>query len=229
MFRSLASSLVLAAAALLFTVATAQAQQTYLYGNYGTIATSVFSATIGYVNGVQSNTLAAQGFTLGSTPWEITQIDAGLAASGTSASAPKVFLFDDDAGLPGDQVAEFSLSGSISNSKVTHFFTGSYQAAANTSYWVVLGDGNSPSQSSFEWYLEDTAATPTGRNASGITYLGTKLQQFNAGPWSDTNAGLSLKVNGVAAVPEPSTYAFLSMTGLLAAGTAARRKFFATR
>jgi hypothetical protein len=38
-----------------------------------------------------------------------------------------------------------------------------------------------------------------------------------------------MKVNGVAAVPEPSTYAFLSMTGLLAAGTAARRKFFATR
>lgn len=229
MFRSLASSLVLAAAALLFTVATAQAQQTYLYGNYGTIATSLFSATVGYVNGVQNNTLAAQGFTLGSTPWEITQIDAGLATSGTGASAPKVFLFDDNAGLPGNQVAEYSLSGSISNSKVTHFFTGSYQAAANTSYWAVLGDANAPSQSSFEWYLEDTSATPTGRNASGITYLGTKVQSFSAGPWSDTISGLSMKVNGVAAVPEPSTYAFLSMTGLLAAGTAARRKFFATR
>jgi hypothetical protein len=93
----------------------------------------------------------------------------------------------------------------------------------------VLGDANAPSQSSFEWFLEDTLATPTGRNASGITYLGTKAQSFSAGPWSDTISGLSMKVNGVAAVPEPSTYAFLSMTGLLAAGTAARRKFFATR
>ena len=50
MFRSLACSVALAAAALLFTVATAEAQsQQYVYGNYGTVATSIFSATVGYV------------------------------------------------------------------------------------------------------------------------------------------------------------------------------------
>ena len=224
MFRSLASSFILAVAALFFTVATAEAQ-TYLYGNYGTVATSLFSATIGYVNGVQNNTLAAQGFTLGSTPWEIKQIDVGLAASGTGSAAPKVYLFDDNAGVPGSQLAEFTLVNSISNSKTTNFFTGSYQATANTSYWAVLGDANSASLSSFEWYLEDSNATPTGRNSSGISYLGTKVQSFSAGPWSDTFSGLSLKVSGVAAVPEPSTFAFASMGGMLAAGAIARRKF----
>ena len=228
MFRSLASSIVLAAAALVFTVATAQAApptQTYLYGNYGTIASSVFSATIGYVNSVQNDTLAAQGFSMGSTPWEITQIDVGLAASGTGASSPELFLFDDNAGVPGNPVTTFTLVNAISNSKTTHFFSGSYQAAANTNYWAVLGDANAGSQSSFEWYLEDTSATPSERNSSGITYLGTKLQQFGAGPWTNTQAGLSFRVSGVAAVPEPSTFAFASMGGMLAAGAIARRKF----
>jgi hypothetical protein len=230
MFRSLACSVALAAAALLFTVATAEAAPQYVYGNYGTVATSIFSATVGYVNGIQNNTLAAQGFTVGSQPWDIKQVDVAIAASGTGGSDPRVYLIDDNAGVPGSLLTSFSLSnGPMTNSKQTHFFTGSYATSPSTNYWLVVGDANSQSvQSSFEWYIEDTGATPSQRNISGISYLGTKVQNFGGGAWTDTLPGLSLRVNAVA-VPEPSTVAFAATAGILAAGAAARRKFAAKR
>jgi hypothetical protein len=93
----------------------------------------------------------------------------------------------------------------------------------------VLGDANSGSQqTSFEWYLEDTGATPSQRNSSGFSYLGTKVQNFTGAAWTDTLSGLSLRTSAVA-VPEPSTYAFASIASMLAAGAAARKKFQAKR
>ena len=231
MFRSLACSVALAAAALLFTVATAEAQSPqYVYGNYGSVATSIFSATVGYVNGIQNNTLVSQGFTTGTGQWDIKQVDVALAASGTGVTDSRVYLFDDNAGVPGSLLTTYSLTnGPVDNSKTTHFFSGSYVAAPSTNYWLVLGDANSPTQqSSFEWYLEDTGATPSQRNSSGFNYLGTKVQNFSGAAWTDTLTGLSLRVNAVA-VPEPSTYAFASMASMIAAGAAARKKFAAKR
>ena len=230
MFRSLACSVVLAAAALLFTVATADAQSPqYVYGNYGTVATSIFSATVGYVDSIQNNSLVSQGFTTGTGQWDIKQIDCALAASGTGTTDPKMFLFSDNAGVPGSLLSEYSiLNGPIANSKQTHFFSGSFVASPSTNYWLVLGDVNSSQQSSFEWYLEDSGATPSQRNSSGFSYLGTKVQNFAAAPWTNTLSGLSLRVNAVA-VPEPSTYAFASLAGMIAAGAAARKKFAAKR
>ncbi|MEI6323560.1 MAG: choice-of-anchor R domain-containing protein [bacterium] len=230
MFRSLACSVALAAAALLFTVATGEAQsQQYVYGNYGTVAASFFSATVGYVTGIQNNTLVSQGFTTGTGQWDIKQIDVALA-SGTGVSDARVYLFDDNAGVPGSILATYALlNGPLTNSMQTHFFSGSYVASPDTSYWLVTGDANSISQqSSFEWYLEDTGATPRQQNSSGFIYLGTKVQNYTGAEWTDTLPGLSLRVNAVA-VPEPSTYAFASMAGMLAAGAAARKKFAAKR
>ena len=231
MFRSLACSVALAAAALLFTVATAEAQsQQYVYGNYGTVATSIFSATVGYVNGLQNNTLVTQGFTTGTGQWDIKQVDVALAASGTGTTDSRVYLFDDNAGVPGNILSTYSLvNGPVTNSKTTHFFTGSYVADPSTNYWLVLGDANSQTQqTSFEWYLEDTGATPSQRNSSGFSYLGTKVQNFSGAAWTDTLSGLSIRASAVA-VPEPATYAFASMAGLIAAGAAARKKFAAKR
>ena len=144
MFRSLACSVALAAAALLFTVATAEAAPQYVYGNYGTVATSIFSATVGYVNGIQNNTLVSQGFTTGTGQWDIQQVDVALAASGTGATDSRVYLFDDNAGVPGNILSTYTLTnGPVDNSKTTHFYTGSYVVSPSTNYWLVLGDANS--------------------------------------------------------------------------------------
>jgi len=230
MFRSFACSVALAAAALFFTVATVEAAPQYVYGNYGTVATSIFSATVGYVSGIQNNTLVSQGFTTGTGQWDIQQVDVGLAASGTGATDSRVYLFDDNAGVPGSLLSTYSLTnGPVDNSKTTHFFTGSYVASPSTNYWLVLGDANSQTQhSSFEWYLEDNGATPAQQNSSGFAYNGTKVQNFSGAPWTDTLSGLSLRASAVA-VPEPSTCAFASMACMLAAGAAARKKFAAKR
>ena len=227
MLRSFASTIAFAAAAIALTFAStvADAAPTYVYGNYGSIATSIFSATVGYVNGVQNNTLVGQGFSVGATPWDIQQIDVGLASSGTGTTDPRVYLYSDNAGVPGSQLSEFTLSGSpVFNSKQTFFFPGSYSAQPSTNYWVLLKDANAPSQSSFEWYLEDSGATPTGRNSSDISYLGTKVQNFTGSPWTDTLGGLSVRVQAVAAVPEPPTYALAMVAGVLGASAAARRR-----
>ena len=215
MLRSLIATVAFAAAAVFMTVATTTANAaplTYVYGNYGTVATSIFSATVGYVNGIQNNTLVSQGFTTGTGQWNITQVDVGLAASGTATS-----------GVPGSLLSAYSIvNGPISNSKQTHLFSGSYVAAPSTNYWLVLGDANSQAQqSSFEWYLEDTGATPSQRNSSGFSYLGTKAQNFSSAAWTDTLSGLSLRVS---AVPEPPTYALGMVAGVLGAGAVARRR-----
>ena len=233
MLRSLVATAAFAAAAVFMTVATTTANAaplTYVYGNYGTVATSIFSATVGYVNGIQNNTLVSQGFTTGTGQWNITQVDVGLAASGTATSQPEIYLFSDNSGVPGNLLSAYSIvNGPISNSKQTHFFSGSYVAAPSTNYWLVLGDANSQAQqSSFEWYLEDTGATPSQRNSSGFSYRGTKVQNFTGANWTDTLSGLSLRTSAVA-VPEPSTYAFAGSVAMLAAGAAARRKFAAKR
>ena len=230
MFRTLACSVALAAAALFFIAATAEAAPQYVYGNYGTVATSIFSATVGYVDGIQNNTLVSQGFTTGTGQWDIQQVDVALAASGTGATDSRVYLFDDNAGVPGNILSTYSLTnGPVTNSKTTHFFTGSYVASPSTNYWLVLGDVNSQTQqTSFEWYLEDTGATPSQRNSSGFSYIGTKVQNFAGASWTDTLSGLSLRTSAVA-VPEPATYAFASIACMLAAGAAARKKFQAKR
>jgi hypothetical protein len=143
MFRSFACSVALAAAALFFTVATVEAAPQYVYGNYGSVATSIFSATVGYVNSTQNNTLVSQGFTTGTGQWDIQQVDVALAASGTGATDSRVYLFDDNAGVPGSLLSTYSLTnGPVDNSKTTHFFTGSYVASPSTNYWLVLGDVN---------------------------------------------------------------------------------------
>ena len=226
MLRSLIATVAFAAAAVFMTVATTTANAaplTYVYGNYGTVATSIFSATVGYVNGIQNNTLVSQGFTTGTGQWNITQVDVGLAASGTGTSQPEIYLFSDNSGVPGSLLSAYSIvNGPISNSKQTHLFSGSYVAAPSTNYWLVLGDANSQAQqSSFEWYLEDTGATPSQRNSSGFSYLGTKAQNFSSAAWTDTLSGLSLRVS---AVPEPPTYALAMVAGVLGAGAVARRR-----
>ena len=226
MLRSLIATVAFAAAAVFMTVATTTANAaplTYVYGNYGTVATSIFSATVGYVNGIQNNTLVSQGFTTGTGQWDIQQVDVALAASGTGATDSRVYLFDDNAGVPGNILSTYSLTnGPVTNSKTTHFFTGSYVASPSTNYWLVLGDVNSQTQqTSFEWYLEDTGATPSQRNSSGFSYLGTKVQNFSSAAWTDTLSGLSLRVS---AVPEPPTYALAMVAGVLGAGAVARRR-----
>ena len=231
MLRSLAATVCLAIAAVVFTVATADAAPVSpinIYGNLGTVNASTTSNTVGYLNSTQNNQFQAQGFSvgnqLGSSAWNIQQIQVGVGSTGNPS--PVVGIYSDFASIngavPGNLLATFTGSTSVS-SKGIYTFTGSFTALENTSYWVVLSNANSASQESYEWYSNDAFTQPTQQNASNVTYLGTKERDGLSGTWNSTLPSLSIGINAVA-VPEPPTYALAMVAGVLGAGAAARRR-----
>ena len=230
MVRSLATTVALAVAAVVFAVATAEAAPlTNIYGNLGTVNASTTSNTVGYLSLAQPNQFQAQGFSvgnqLGSSAWDIQEIQVGLGASGSPS--PVVAIYSDFASIngpvPGTPLATFTGTSAVS-AKGIYTFTGSFTALQNTSYWVVLANGNSASLESYEWYTNDAFTQPTQQNASNVTYLGTSERNDVAGTWTSAIPSLSIQVNAVAAVPEPPTYALAMVAGVLGAGAAARRR-----
>ena len=231
MVRSLATTVALAVAAVVFAVATAEAAPASpinIYGNLGTVNASTTSNTVGYLSLSQQNQFQSQGFSvgnqLGSSDWDIQQIQVGLGSTGSPS--PVVEIYSDFASIngavPGSLLATFTGTSAVS-AKGIYTFTGSFTALQNTSYWVVLSNANSASQESYEWYSNDAFTQPTQQNASNVTYLGTKERDGLAGTWNSTLPSLSISVNAVA-VPEPPTYALAMVAGVLGAGAAARRR-----
>ena len=231
MFRSLATTVCLAIAAVVLAVATAEAapvSPVYIYGNLGTVNASTTSNTVGYLSLAQPNQFQAQGFSVGnqvgSSAWDIQEIQVGLGASGSPS--PVVAIYSDFASIngpvPGTPLATFTGTSAVS-AKGIYTFTGSFTALQNTSYWVVLADANSASQESYEWYTNDAFTTPSQQNASNVNYLGTSERNGVAGSWTGAIPSLSISVNAVA-VPEPPTYALAMVAGVLGAGAAARRR-----
>ena len=230
MVRSLATTIALAVAAVVFTVATAEAAPLVnIYGNLGTVNASTTSNTVGYLSPSQQNEFQSQGFSvgnqLGSSAWDIQVIQVGLGSSGSPS--PVVGIYSDFASLngpvPGNPLATFTGTSAVS-SKGIYTFTGSFTALENTSYWVVLANANSASQESYEWYSNDAFSQPTQQNASNVTYLGTKQRDGLSGTWNSTLPSLSIGIKAAVAVPEPPTYALAMVAGVLGAGAAARRR-----
>jgi hypothetical protein len=229
MVRSLATTVALAVAAVVFAVATAEAAPLVnIYGNLGTVNASTTSNTVGYLSLAQQNQFQSQGFSvgnqLGSSAWDIQVIQVGLGSSGSPS--PVVGIYSDFASLngpvPGNPLATFVGTSAVS-SKGIYTFTGSFTALENTSYWVVLANANSASQESYEWYSNDAFSQPTQQNASNVNYLGTTERNGFAGTWNSTLPSLSIGIKAVA-VPEPPTYALAMVAGVLGAGAAARRR-----
>ena len=229
MVRSLAATVCLAIAAVVFTVATAEAAPLVnIYGNLGTVNASTTSNTVGYLSPSQQNEFQSQGFSVGnqvgSSAWDIQEIQVGLGSS--SSPSPVVGIYSDFASIngpvPGNLLATFTGTSAVS-SKGIYTFTGSFTALENTSYWVVLSNANSASQESYEWYSNDAFSQPTQQNASNVTYLGTKQRDGLSGTWNSTLPSLSIGIKAVA-VPEPPTYALAMVAGVLGAGAAARQR-----
>jgi len=231
MVRSLATTIALAVAAIVFAVTTADAAPASpinIYGNLGTVNASTTSNTVGYLSSAQRNQYQSQGFSVGnqvgSSAWDIQQIQVGLGSS--AAPSPVVGIYSDFASIngavPGSLLAIFTGTSAVS-AKGIYTFTGSFTALENTSYWVVLSDANAGDQDSYEWYSNDAFTQPTQQNASNVTYLGTKERDGVSGTWNSTLPSLSIGINAVA-VPEPPTYALAMVAGVLGAGAAARRR-----
>lgn len=176
----------------------------------------------------------AQGFTIGSTAYDLTSVSVGLNLTATvpTSSQISVSLFaDSGSNTPGSSLVTFDTASptpsfATGRTEYVFTFTGSQTLAANTKYWVVVQNvpGTSPL---FDWSYAagNPSDKPTAKNSSGVTYLATLgTQALDATNWTrdlSTNfSNLSFKVN---VVPEPSTYA-LGMAGTLVMGAVARRR-----
>jgi hypothetical protein len=227
MFRSLATTVCLAIAAVVLAVATAEAAPSSpinIYGNLGTVNATTTSNSVGYLSVAQPNQFQSQGFSvgnqLGSSAWDIKEIQVGLGSSGSPS--PVVGIYSSSP-APDSLLATFTGTTSVST-KGLYTFTGSFTALQNTSYWVVLSNANSASLESYEWYTNDAFTTPTQQNASNVNYLATLERNGVAGSWTNAIPSLSIGIRAAVAVPEPPTYALAMVAGVLGAGAAARRR-----
>ena len=181
---------------LVFLVATASAWASIIYGNIGSVSNSVTYNTVGYLNSSQRNQFQAQGFSVGGIPWTLDLILLGL---GTSVpTSPVVQLYSDNSGSPGGLLDSFNSTDVLTNKNV-YSFTGSYQLAANTSYWVVVSNffaSDFGPENAFGWYTEDNFIPPLEQYSSGVNYLGTAERNGSGGSWSETtNSTLSISLD----------------------------------
>ena len=185
-----------------------------VFGNLGTVTASTTSNTVGYLSLSQQNQFSAQGFTMGSTDYQLTSLQFGLESTGTAN--PLVQIYGNNLGAPSSALATFSLTSGPVFSKDIYNFSGSFVVEKNTSYWAVLSNVNSADLESFEWYSNSAFTPPSGQNASGIGYLQTVERNNVGGAWTGAIPSLSFQIRGTA-VPEPSTglLVVLGLGGLL--------------
>ena len=173
----------------------------------------------------------AQGFTMGTTSYNMTSVDIGLRFNNSDFAAFSVGLYSSLPTNSSTPVATFT-NPTFNNGPAVFNFTvvgSEYTLAANATYWLVvkykaIGD-------LFTWMFADNGTlnqtfTPTAQNSSGMTYATNGTQAYNTGTSTWTNFSSSPNYSGLrytVNVPEPSTYA-LGAIGTLVMGAVARRK-----
>lgn len=174
----------------------------------------------------------AQGFTIGSTPYQLSSVDIGLRIDGTAPTSSQIFISlytNNGSNNPGTLIGSFN-SGSPSPSFVLNDngvyrfnYTGSTTLTANTSYWIVVR--TTPTSHLYDWFYAQGGPTdtPSAKNSSGVGYFGTRTMLAASSTWVNANANYSGLRYTVNVVPEPSTYA-LGLAGTLVLGTIARRR-----
>lgn len=172
----------------------------------------------------------AQGFTIGSTPYELSSVDIGLRIDGTAPTSSEIFISlytNNGSNNPGSLIGSFNTASPspsfvLNDNGVYRFnYTGPTTLAANTTYWVVVS--TTPTSPLYDWYYAQGGPTdtPTVKNSSGVSYFGTRTMLTSTWANADgTYSGMRYSVN---VVPEPSTYA-LGLAGTLVLGTIARRR-----
>lgn len=174
----------------------------------------------------------AQGFTVGSTPYELSSVDIGLRITGTAPTSSQIFISlytNNGSNNPGTLIGSFNTASPspsfvLNDNGVYRFnYTGSTTLAANTTYWIVVD--TTPTSPLYDWFYAENGPTdtPTVKNSSGVGYFGTRTMLTSSSTWVNANANYSGLRYSVNVVPEPSTYA-LGLAGTLVLGTIARRR-----
>ena len=197
-----------------------------IFSNLGTPDSSS-NAAIGYNSPTNFNVIYAQGFTTGTSLYDLNSVDLPLAVTGAGNGSPQLQIYSDNAGNPGTAlIATFTNPTFGAQSLYNLSLSKPFAMSASTSYWLVLSDSTAASQTKFNWYYSDTFSAPTGQNGSGLTYLAAARSLNGGAAWTTNNgfAQTGITVNATA-VPEPGTYVLGTIaTGVMAAVTHRRRQ-----
>jgi formylglycine-generating enzyme required for sulfatase activity len=193
-----------------------------VFGNLGASGNNALGGlSTSAIDAGPDGTRIAVSFVTGSDgPWTLGSLRLGIG-SPTNDPVPFALITGDDGGTPSlSTVAAFySIPGEGSSITTTGFydFTPTFAAElqASTTYWLFVGN-DSPEASSFGWYGNAAAASPTAQNDSGWSFGATKISFDGGSTWGGYSAGNSVAFS-IAAVPEPSTYA-LTLAGIACAG-----------
>lgn len=185
------------------------------------------NAAIGYNSIPSFNVIYAQGFTTGTSLYELNSVDLPLAVTGAGNGSPQLQIYTDNAGNPGTALNATFTNPSFGAQSVYNLnLSTPFALSASTSYWLVLSDTTAASQTKFNWYYSDTFSAPTGQNGSGLTYLAAARSLNGGTAWTTNNAfaQTGITVNGTA-VPEPGTYVLGAIaTGVMSAVAHRRRQ-----
>ena len=200
-------------------------QATDIFSNLGTPDSSS-NAAIGYNSISSFNVIYAQGFTTGTSLYDLNSVDLPLAVTGAGNGSPLLQIYTNNAGNPGTALnATFTNPSFGAQSVYNLSLSTPFALAASTSYWLVVSDSTAASQTKFNWYYSDSFSSPTAQNGSGLTYLAAARSVNGGTAWTTNNtfAQTGITVNATA-VPEPGTYVLGAIaTGLMTA-VARRRK-----
>ena len=196
-----------------------------IFSNLGTPDSSS-NAAIGYNSPTNFNVIYAQGFTTGTSLYDLNSFDLPLAVTGAGNGSPQLQIYSDNAGNPGTALnATFTNPTFGAQSLYNLSLSTTFAMSASTSYWLVLSDTTAASQTKFNWFYSDSFSAPTAQNGSGLTYLAAARSLNGGAAWTTNNgfAQTGITVNATA-VPEPGTYVLVVIaTGVMAA-VARRRK-----
>jgi hypothetical protein len=198
-----------------------------VFGNLGVSGTNALGGlSTNLIESGPSGTRIAMSFVTGSAgPWQLGGLRLGIG-SPTSRPVPFALITEDDAGNPlMSAIAAFYYRPGDGNYTTTgsYDFTPAFDAELqpSTTYWLFVGD-DSTDPSSFGWYDNAAAESPTAQNDSGWSFGATKVSLDGGSTWDGYSAGNSVAFS-ITAVPEPSTWA-MGLAGIACAGWGAFRR-----
>ena len=165
-------------------------------------------------------------FSTGATPYTLTSIRVPLSSYAGSGSFDVLLYAVDNSNTPTTLLTSQHIIQNYSDS-LTYFYTfnltNSFALSANTKYSLSLGHATGPSNY-LEWKKPAYVGYPP-MGYGGVSYLTYNYSQNNGTTWTPyTNNGYEVNGNGdwgyknfiiiegVATVPEPSTYALLCIS-----------------
>jgi hypothetical protein len=207
---------------ILFAAGSAQAE--VVFGNLGASGTNAIRGLTNGFNLTVGNWRSI-GFTTGGTNLFLNSATIGLEVTTAGSADIRLDLYTGSSGSPGTSLTNTSVNLNGITPVQPYTFNLDQTLSSGTEYFIVVQQTGG-SATAFWRRPNADGAVATAQNSSGWNNLGTNTAQFstnNGVSWDSSGTGVNQAIS-LNAVPEPSTYALLLLTGVGALLWARRRR-----